>query len=145
MVGVKAGVGVFIFRSGRFLMLKRAGAHGAGTWTVPGGWMEFGESFEDTAKREVMEEVGLEIDNFLVAGVANSYFEDEGVHSVTIWLTSNHKVGEAKILEPDKITELLWCDFDSLPAPLFSPWKELLASQFIENIKKQAKITRLIK
>jgi 8-oxo-dGTP diphosphatase len=52
------GIGVFIFKDKKFLMILRHGAHGKGSWSVPGGWMEFGESFEDTAKREVCEEVG---------------------------------------------------------------------------------------
>jgi 8-oxo-dGTP diphosphatase len=139
MMGVKAGVGVFIFKSGKFLMQKRKGAHGKDTWSVPGGWMEFSESFEDTAKREVMEEVGLKIKNVRVAGVNNSYFKEEGVHSVTIWVMSDYMSGTAIIQEPDRIQDLLWCDFSSLPNPLFQPWNNLLKSDFIGKIKNQLK------
>ena len=137
MKGVKAGVGVFVFRNGKFLMQKRQGAHGVGTWSVPGGWMEFGESFEDTAKREVMEEIGLRISDVRVAGVVNSFFKEDDVHSVTIWVTSIYESGKASILEPDKIADLIWCDFDSLPSPLFPPWKELLKSEFLISIKNR--------
>jgi 8-oxo-dGTP diphosphatase len=60
---VRVGIGVFVFKEGKFLMQKRQGSHGEGTWSCPGGHLEFGESFKDTARREVKEETNLEIDN----------------------------------------------------------------------------------
>jgi 8-oxo-dGTP diphosphatase len=131
------GVGVFVFKNGKFLMILRHGAHGKGTWSVPGGWMEFGESFEETAKREVAEEVGLKIKNIRFGALTNTVFNDENIHSVTAWMLSDYQSGEPKILEPQKIKKLAWVDFDSLPQPLFEPWDELLSSEFIANIKKQ--------
>ncbi|MBI2482041.1 MAG: NUDIX domain-containing protein [Candidatus Vogelbacteria bacterium] len=59
----RVGVGVFIFKEGKFLMLKRANSHRSGSWSVPGGHLEYGESFENTAKREVLEEAGIKIKN----------------------------------------------------------------------------------
>ena len=53
---VRVGVGVFVWRDGRFIMGQRLGSHGANTWSVPGGHLEFGESWEDCAIREVKEE-----------------------------------------------------------------------------------------
>lgn len=38
------GIGCFVVRNGRFLMGRRHGAHGAGTWSVPGGWIEWGRA-----------------------------------------------------------------------------------------------------
>jgi 8-oxo-dGTP diphosphatase len=133
------GVGVFILKNGKFLMLERQGAHGAGSWSVPGGWMEYGETFEETAKREVQEEVGLEIDNVRFGAVTNNVFPRDKVHSITIWVLSDYASGQPKILVPGKISALKWSDFDSLPKPLFSPWDELLSSEFIGYIKKQLK------
>jgi|GEM_PF-5891666 len=39
---VRVGVGVFVFKNGEFIMLKRRGSHGADTWSLPGGHLEFG-------------------------------------------------------------------------------------------------------
>jgi 8-oxo-dGTP diphosphatase len=131
------GMGVFIFKDKKFLMILRHGAHGKGSWSVPGGWMEYGESFEETAIREVAEEVGLKIQNIRFGALTNTVFADENIHSVTVWVLSDYKSGHEQILEPEKINKLAWADFDSLPQPLFKPWDELLSSEFIANIKKQ--------
>lgn len=59
----KVGVGVMVFKEGKVLMGKRVSSHGAGEWSWPGGHMEYMESFEECAKREVREEAGIEIEN----------------------------------------------------------------------------------
>jgi 8-oxo-dGTP diphosphatase len=132
----RVGVGVFIFKDGKFLMGKRRGSHGEGSWSLPGGHLEFGESFADTARREVLEETGVRIKNIRFGALTNDYFEKEGKHYVTVWMLSDYDSGEAAILEPAKCVDQDWFDFDTLPSPLFLPWEQLLKSEFIENIKK---------
>src|SRR5690349_18066152 len=95
---VRVGAGVFVFKAGTFLMMKRQGSHGAGTWAPPGGKMEFGEAFEDTARREVKEETGLDITNVRFAGVTNDLFHEDGKHFITLWLMSDYAGGEEKIM-----------------------------------------------
>lgn len=131
----RVGVGVFIFKDGKFLMGQRRGAHGAGSWSVPGGHLEFNESPEETAIREVREETGLEITNVTFAAVTNDVFADEGKHYVTLWMKSDWASGEPTITEPDKFVKQAWVDFDHLPEPLFLPWRQLLDSEFIEPLK----------
>lgn len=139
MSEARVGVGVFVIKDSKFLMAKRMGAHGEGTWSVPGGHLEFGETFEETAEREVEEETGLKIANVAFAAVTNDVFSEENKHYVTIWVTSEWQSGEAAITEPDKCIEQRWVDFDSLPEPLFLPWQQLLDSEFIDNIKHRLK------
>jgi len=132
----RIGVGVFVFKDGKFLMGKRKGAHGEGSWSVPGGHLEFGESFEDTARKEVSEETGLSIKNVRFGAVTNDYFITEEKHYVTIWMLSDYDSGQVAIKEPDKYVEQDWFDFNTLPTPLFLPWTQLLKSEFLEQIKK---------
>lgn len=133
----RIGIGVFIFKDGKFLMGKRRNAHGDGTWSIPGGHLEFGESFEDTAMREVMEETGLKINNVRFGAVTNDVFEAEDKHYVTIWVLSDWESGTEEITEPDKFVSMEWRDFNNLPEPLFLPWKQLLSSQFIDSMKRE--------
>lgn len=134
----RVGIGVFIFKDGKFLVGHREGSHGEGSWSVPGGHLEFGETFKQTAIREIAEETGLEIKDIKFGAVTNDIFKSENKHYVTIWLTSQWKSGEPKILEPHKCAEQRWVDFDSLPKPLFLTWKQLFRGEFIDDIKRQA-------
>jgi 8-oxo-dGTP diphosphatase len=138
----RVGIGVFIIKNGMFLVGCRRNAHGDGTWSVPGGHLEFGETFEDTARREVLEETGLAIANVRFGAVTNDYFKSENKHYVTIWMVSDWESGEVQIMEPDKFVAMEWRDFDNLPDPLFLPWQQLLASQFIDDIKQQVAVSR---
>lgn len=137
MPNVRVGVGVFVFKDGKFLIQKRKGSHGEGSWSLPGGHLEFGESFEETARREVLEEAGVEIKNVRFGAVTNDHFVEENKHYVTIWMLSDWASGEVKNMEPEKCTAQIWSTFDDLPKPLFLVWNQLLESEFIDSIKAQ--------
>lgn len=131
----RIGVGVFVFKGHKFLMGKRLGSHGEGTWSVPGGHLEFGESFIDTTKREVLEETGMVIKNVRFGAITNDLFKEDNKHYVTILMLSDYDSGEVSIHEPDKFVEQGWFDFETLPSPLFLPWQQLLKSEFISAIR----------
>lgn len=132
----KIGVGVFVFKNGKFLMGQRRGAHGADTWSVPGGHLEFGETVEDCARREVLEETGLVVGEPKIITVTNDIFLDEDKHYITLWVASCWQSGIEQITEPDKYINMGWYDFDSLPEPLFLPWKGLLVQTESLNLLK---------
>ncbi|GAA2331355.1 nucleotide triphosphate diphosphatase NUDT15 [Dactylosporangium salmoneum] len=136
----RVGVGVFVVRDGQFLMGRRRGAHGAGTWSVPGGHLEYGESFEDAAAREVVEETGLEVGGLRVAAVTNDVFAAEGRHYVTVWMVGECPDGEPEILEPAKFVDQGWFGFEHLPEPLFLPWVQLLSSPFLTDVRRQVEL-----
>ena len=115
------GVGVFIFKDGKFLMGKRIGSHGKDTWSVPGGYLEHGEDFEQCAQREVMEETGVKIKNIKFYTTVNNIFHDEKSHSITVFMFSDWASGKPKTMEPDKFVEVGWFSFKNLPEPLFLP------------------------
>lgn len=134
---VRVGIGVFVCKDGKFLFQQRQGSHGAGSWSVPGGHLEHGESFEDTARREVKEETDLDITNLRFAAVTNDVFPDENKHYVTIWMISDWAGGELVNREPEKCKEQRWVTLDTLPQPLFIPWNQLLTSSFIDDIRAE--------
>ncbi|MBC7586422.1 NUDIX domain-containing protein [Tardiphaga sp. vice352] len=61
-------VSASIFRDGRVLLIQRAHPPAKGSWSVPGGRVEFGEPLHIALAREVMEETGLEIEILGLAG-----------------------------------------------------------------------------
>jgi ADP-ribose pyrophosphatase YjhB (NUDIX family) len=115
------GVGIIIENSdGKILVGKRKGSH-APYFSIPGGSLEMGETFEGAAIREVQEETNLTISNPQVIAVANNLktFKEEGIHSVSIILHTNTFSGELEVMEPAKCEEWMWCDPQELPQPHF--------------------------
>lgn len=122
---VPVGIACFVWRDGKFLMMHRSGKHAGGMWSVPGGHLERGESWEETAAREVAEETGMQIKNIRFMAVTNDIMPPSK-HYVSIWMEADWASGEPQNLEPEKCSDMLWCDFASLPTPLFEPcWTNL--------------------
>ncbi|MBP9757715.1 MAG: NUDIX domain-containing protein [Candidatus Pacebacteria bacterium] len=113
----QVGVGIYIRKDGKVLLGKRKNAHGAGTWSGPGGHLEMFESFEDCARREVLEETGLEIENIRLMTSTNDFFEAEGKHYITLAMVADWKSGEAVNLEPEYCEGWEWFGWDELPEP----------------------------
>ncbi len=57
----RVGVSVGVWRGGDVLLVERSGDPSGGLWSFPGGHLEWGESLEDAARREVFEETGLRV------------------------------------------------------------------------------------
>ena len=57
-----------------------------GTYAFPGGHLEFGESFEECAVREIMEEAGLAIGNVRFLTATNDVMVSENKHYITIFM-----------------------------------------------------------
>lgn len=116
------GTGALVVAQGSLLMVRRAGAHGAGTWSVPGGWVEFGEHPGAGAEREVLEETGVTVKAHSSAGWTSVYHEDERIHAVTLWVACTYVSGEPTVVEPDKCPEVRWVPRREIATlPLFQP------------------------
>ncbi len=114
----KVGMGIMIMRDGKVLMGKRKTSHGVGEYAFPGGHLEYMESFEDCARREVMEEAGIKIKHIRFLHVGN-ILHYAPKHYVNVVLFAEWESGEAQVLEPDKLEEWQWYDMDNLPSPVF--------------------------
>ena len=115
------------------LLGKRRGSAGAGTWATPGGHLEFGESWAQCARREVLEETGLTLTDVRLGTVLNVVDEPTGYHYVTIFMVATTDPADAEPVntEPEKCEGWHWCDWSAdLPAPLFKTLKTLRATGF---------------
>ena len=126
MKRVQVGVGVFVKRNEKILVDKRKGSHGAGTWALPGGHLEPGESFETCCKREVLEETGLIINNISPVVFTNDLFRGEGLHYITLFFMAEYESGEAVVAEPRNCEEWRWVPLDNIPQPIFLPLRNAL-------------------
>lgn len=127
------GVGAIVLRNGLVLLGQRLGSHGAGTWALPGGHLEFGESVEACALREVQEETGLEIQNLAPAAYTSDVFAADGKHYVTLFVVATSNSGDPTTREPEKCSGWRWYRWSKLPRPLFQPLATLHATGFVPN------------
>jgi 8-oxo-dGTP diphosphatase len=124
------GVAVIVVREGKVLLGKRKNAHGAGTWALPGGHLEFNESIEACARREVFEETGLKIDNIRFGPFTNDIFKKEKKHYVTLFVVAADAQGLVALKEPSKCEKWEWFDWGALPEPRFKSLENLVAGGF---------------
>jgi 8-oxo-dGTP diphosphatase len=121
---------VLVLRGGKILLGKRLGSHGAGTWSPPGGRLEYGESIEDCARRELREETSLELGPVTLGPYTNDIFPEVEQQYLTVFVVAYDAVGEPRNLEPHKCEGWGWFEWHELPAPLFAPMRSLVASGF---------------
>jgi 8-oxo-dGTP diphosphatase len=127
----RVGVGVIVVRDGRILLGLRKSDHGCGEWAFPGGHLEFGESPEICAKRELEEETGLVAneEDFERCPYTNDIFET-GKHYITLYLLIRNIEGESDVCEPDKCEMWRWFLPSDFPEPLFLPIRNLRDTGF---------------
>jgi len=128
---VGVGSGVILLRDGKVLLGLRKDKHGTnsayygdGTWSMPGGKIDFGEGLDEFARREVKEETGIDVGDIKVFCINND--KNDTAHFITIGLLSEDFSGEPQTLEPDEIGEWKWFDLDDLPENLYLPTKRAI-------------------
>ena len=135
---VRVGVATIAFNDkGQYLMGRRRNTHGQGTWAVPGGTLEFSETIEACAAREMLEETGLVYTNIKIAAIASHFFAHEDKHFVAIYCLGRI-TGEPQVMEPDKIDSWqFFDDWNDMPLPVFVPYQDDVNSKLINEYLKQ--------
>ncbi|GEM_PF-1583750 len=108
---IGVGVGAAIFNSDGKLFLTLRGKKAKnerGTWEIPGGSVEFGETLEDALKREIKEEHGIDIEIVELLDVCSHLIPGEHQHWVSPTYICQITKGTPKILEPDKCDAFDW-------------------------------------
>lgn len=117
----RVGLGVIVLNDdGQILVLRRIGSH-APYYSIPGGSLELGETFEQGAVRELQEECAITIVKPEVMAITNNLetYAEEGAHFISVILVAKRFEGVPKLQEADKHSELLWVDPRILPEPHF--------------------------
>jgi ADP-ribose pyrophosphatase YjhB (NUDIX family) len=104
-------VDVIVNIDGRILLIKRKNEpHG---WAIPGGFIDYGESAEEAARREIKEETNLDIDDIELLGVYSDPERDPRFHTLSVVYMANSKekpragddAGETGLFLPDELPE----------------------------------------
>lgn len=124
-IGVGCGA-LIVNDKNETLLLKRGvkSKNEGGFWSQPGGAVEFGEAVEEAVKREIREELGVEIDLIRFLCFTNHIINSENQHWVTMSYLGKIIKGEPQNLEPRKIEEIKWFSLDNLPENTNQPTRD---------------------
>jgi 8-oxo-dGTP diphosphatase len=115
----EAGCGAAIVDDqGRLLLIQRLRQPEAGAWGLPGGKIDFGEPAQETARREIAEELGIKIEIIGLACIAETIDAGDGRHWIAPVYDARIVSGTPRILEPEKHGGWGWFALDALPSPL---------------------------
>jgi len=121
-------VEAWVRKGDKYLLAKRSSKddQAAGKWAVPGGKIEMeleGAIVERALKREVMEEVGINIKNFKFI-TSRSFIRSSGHHVVAMSFAADYVSGKALPLEDQD--EVRWVTFGEMESLLDDHWTETL-------------------
>ncbi|MCY9517751.1 NUDIX domain-containing protein [Paenibacillus apiarius] len=118
----RVGVGAVIINdSNEILLVLRARHPEKDTWSIPGGKVDLYETLEDTVVREVMEEVGLQVEVQRLLCTAETIDAGRGDHWISVIYETRAAAGEARNMEEGgALQEVKWFPLNQLPPNLAS-------------------------
>ncbi|AKI97174.1 NUDIX hydrolase [Kosmotoga pacifica] len=103
-----------IYKEDKWLLVKRSKKeeHAPGAISLVGGKVEVNEALpnilEETLKREIMEEVGIEVYDDIQYVESKSFFTDKGEPVVDIVFLCRYKSGKPHCVNKDEVAEVFW-------------------------------------
>ena len=135
---IGVGAGIFIYKDRNVLLQKRKDN---GCWSMHAGGLEIGETVEEAAKRELLEETGLTANTLFLLGVFSgeemryTYPNGDKVSIVKIIYNCNDFSGDITC-EQEEVSELKWFDINEIPDNISPPDKKAFDS-FINFINSK--------
>lgn len=125
MKRTQVGVSIILLKKDKVLIGKRRGSHGAGLYALPGGHIEFGETYTETCQRELKEETGIDSAlEFSKLGFSEDFFPVEDKHYTTLYFYCRVSDNiEAINMEPDKCDGWKWVSMHKLPEVMYCDTK----------------------
>ncbi|HJS85867.1 MAG TPA: NUDIX hydrolase [Acetobacteraceae bacterium] len=118
------GIGIVALKGGHVLLVRRGKPPAVGTWTLPGGGQELGETAQAAARRELFEETGISVGALVLAAQVDSIRHDAAgrvqYHYTIIDFAARWEAGEP--IAGSDVTEAVWAPLDQLDR--FELWSE---------------------
>jgi 8-oxo-dGTP diphosphatase len=123
------GVAVILLHGDRILLGRRNGSYG-GQWCIPCGYVEWDEDLRQAARREFLEETGLNVRVGDVYAV-HSNFHNPRLHTVGIWFLAAEANGTPAA--SDDLDLVQFFALDSLPEPIAFPTDRLVLERLLQE------------
>lgn len=131
---------IVINSKNQILLGERKNSYKSGLYGCPGGRLEFEESLEDCAKRELFEETGLTAHSLKYLGVIRTL--QDGGSFIHFAFSCNDYEGQIELREPEKCTEWKFIDSNTLPSNILPAHKaginllnKPIVSTYVEILK----------
>jgi 8-oxo-dGTP diphosphatase len=96
----RVGVGAVVIREGRVLLIRRGVNPSPGLWAIPGGGLRLGETLQEGAEREILEETGIVIRAGAPVFTCDFFERDQEdrlrFHYVIVDMSADYVSGDAK-------------------------------------------------
>ena len=126
----RVGVGVIIKQNQQIILGRRLNQPMQGSWQLPGGWIRFGETPEQTVQRQLSLFQNLRFGESKFVAFTNNVF-DRNTHSLSLYfLVDCLNADPQTLLLNEQNSDWLWADWNELPQPLFLPLHLLKESEF---------------
>lgn len=118
------GIGAIVFKGGSVLLVRRGKPPNIGSWTLPGGAQEVGETAEAAARRELLEETGVTVGPLMFAAHVDNIRRDHAgrvqFHYTILDFAGWWEAGEP--VAATDVSEAVWAPLDRLQD--FALWQE---------------------
>jgi 8-oxo-dGTP diphosphatase len=129
----RLAVGAIVFHAGKVLLVKRGRPPAKGQWAIPGGTVKLGESLQEAAQREILEETGIAVEAKAPVHAIDTVVRDSTgrvqFHYVIIDLAADYLYGDP--VAGDDADEACWVGPEQWPdLPINPPTAELLRQRY---------------
>ena len=123
---------VLLDDDGRVLLGRRSAGGNVGEWCIPCGYVEWGEDIRDAARREFLEETGIDVAIGDVCAV-HSNFHNPNSLTVGVWFYATVIGGQARA--SDDLDKVDWFPPNAPPEPLAFPTDRLVLAELARKVE----------
>jgi ADP-ribose pyrophosphatase YjhB (NUDIX family) len=119
----KVATAALVERDGKVLLARRAGDPQRGLWTLPAGFVDAGEDPAEAARRECLEETGLQV---RITGLVSVLAGQEHPRGAHIFIVYRAEIVGGELRADDDVDQVDFFAYDDLPPLAFKTTRRIL-------------------